>query len=69
MRLRAATQRLPPDGSASPPIDRLVIIGFQTGGTWAVRTYDRAKLPAAMREIYDIVGERDETRARRASTR
>jgi hypothetical protein len=62
VRLRAAVRRLPSDDRSSPPIDRLVVIGFRSGTAWGVRTYDRADLPDAMREIYEVIGERPETR-------
>jgi hypothetical protein len=64
VRLRVATAGLPLDGNVAPPIDRLVIVGFHRGAEWVHVTYDSAKLPEAMREIYDIVGERAETRKR-----
>ena len=62
IRLATLLTELPASGTA-PPIERLVIISFHVGGSWVTRTYDRRSLPSAMREIYDIIGERGETRA------
>jgi len=55
--LRSAIHNLPAV-CASPPFERLVIISFREGTNWLTRSYDSGKIPKAMREIYDIVGER-----------
>ena len=59
--LRSALRRLPRK-SMTPPLERLVIVSFQDGANWVTRTYDSDALPRPMRQIYDIVGERFETK-------
>jgi hypothetical protein len=59
--LRSAIRRLPGE-SVSPPIERLVIVSFREGTNWVTRSYDSDALPKPMRQIYDIVGERFESR-------
>jgi hypothetical protein len=59
--LRSALRELPA-ASTSPPIERLVIVSFRKGTNWVTRSYDCATLPKAMRQIYEIVGERSETK-------
>ena len=55
--LRSAIRQLPAE-SVSPPIERLVIVSFREGTNWATRSYDSGTLPKSMRQIYDIIGER-----------
>ena len=59
--LRSAIRQLPAE-SVSPPIEQLVIVSFRRGTTWITRSYDFGALPKSMRQIYDILGERVETR-------
>ena len=59
--LRSAIRQLPAE-SMSPPIERLVIVSFRAGTNWITRSYDYDALPEPMRQIYDIVGERSESR-------
>lgn len=59
--LRSAIRQLPAE-SVLPPIERLVIVSFREGTNWITRSYDSAALPKPMRQIYDIVGERFESR-------
>ena len=59
--LRLSIHKLP-TASVSPPIERLVVVSFRDGTNWVTRTYDSDTLPKPMRQIYDIVGERFETR-------
>jgi len=62
--LRSAIRELPA-ASVSPPIDRLVIVSFRDGTNWVTRSYDSGSLPKPMRRIYDIIGERFETKQTR----
>ena len=59
--LRSAIRQLPAE-SVSPPIERLVIVSFRAGTNWITRSYDYDALPEPMRQIYDIVRERSESR-------
>ena len=59
--LHAAIQDLP-TGNASPPLERLVIVSFREGTHWVTRIYDSGTLPKPVRRIYDIIGEREESR-------
>ena len=59
--LRSALRELPTE-SVSPPLERLLIISFRDSTNWVMRSYDRGALPTAMRQIYDIIGERFETK-------
>ena len=59
--LRSAIRQLPTE-SVSPPIERLVIVSFRDGTNWITRSYDSDDLPMPMRQIYDIIGERFESR-------
>jgi len=59
--LRSAIRQLPAE-SMSPPVERLVIVSFRAGTNWITRSYDYDALPEPMRQIYDIVGERSESR-------
>ena len=59
--LRSAINELPVE-SKSPPVERLVIVSFREGTNWVTRSYDSDALPKSMRQIYDIIGERFESR-------
>jgi hypothetical protein len=59
--LRSAIHELPVE-SKSPPVERLVIVSFREGTNWLTRSYDRDALPKSMRQIYDVIGERSESR-------
>jgi hypothetical protein len=59
--LRSAIRELPAV-SAAPSIERLVIVSFRDGTNLITRTYDSDALPKPMRQIYDIIGERFESR-------
>jgi hypothetical protein len=66
--LREAIRQLPAK-NAYPPLDRLVIVRFRQGTTWTSRSFDNLALPEPMRRIYDIIGEREESKqARMAQT-
>jgi hypothetical protein len=60
-KLRLAIRELPMTNS-TPPLNRLVIVSFRQGTNWLTRTYDRQALPHAMHRIYEIIGERPETK-------
>ena len=62
--LRSAIRELPSE-SVLPPIERLVIVSFRDGTNWVTRSYDSSSLPKPMRQIYDIVGERFESKKER----
>lgn len=51
-----------PEKNVLPSLERLIIVSFRQNDNWITRSYDRNNLPQAMRKIYDIVGERFETR-------
>ena len=59
--LRLAIRQVP-ENSVPPPIERLVIVSFREGTNWITRSYDSAALPKPMRQIYDIIGERFESK-------
>jgi hypothetical protein len=59
--LRAAVRELPA-ACVSPPVGRLVIVSYHEGTNWVSRTYDRDSLSKPMQRIYDILGERFETK-------
>jgi hypothetical protein len=59
--LRSAIHELPVE-SKSPPVERLVIVSFREGTNWVTRSYDSDALPKSMRQIYDVIGERFESR-------
>jgi hypothetical protein len=61
--LRSAIHELPVE-SKSPPVERLVIVSFREGTNWVTRSYDSDALPKSMRQIYDIIGERFESKDR-----
>ena len=62
--LHSAIGELPAE-SVSPPIERLVIVSFRDGTNWVTRSYDSDSLPKPMRQIYEIVGERFESKQNR----
>ncbi len=62
--LREAIRQLPAK-NAYPPLDRLVIVRFREGANWTSRSFDNLALPEPMRRIYDIHGEREESRRER----
>ena len=49
----SALHQLPPTNSL-PPIDELVLVSFRLGTDWITHSYDKRRLPKAMRQIYDI---------------
>lgn len=57
--LKRAIAKLPIE-SASPPINRLVLVTFNNGKDWVTRSYDKRALPSALRLIIHIVGEQPE---------
>ena len=59
--LRSAIRQLPAE-SVSPPIERLVIVSFRRGTNWITRSYDSGVLPKPLRQIYDLIGERFESK-------
>jgi hypothetical protein len=59
--LRSAIDELAVE-SKSPPVERLVIVTFREGTNWVTRSYDRDALPKSIRQIYDVIGERFESR-------
>ena len=59
--LRSAIHDLPAT-NATPPVERLVVVSFHQGTNWITHTYDSDALPKPMRQIYDIVGERFESK-------
>jgi hypothetical protein len=59
--LRSAIRELPAE-SVSPPLERLVIVSFREGTNWVTRSYDSGTLPKPMRQIYDIIEERFESK-------
>lgn len=62
--LRAAIRQLP-EGHALPSrLDRLVVVSFRDEDRWLVRAYDSKDLPLAMCRIYDLIGERFESKGR-----
>ena len=62
--LRAAIDELPTN-SVTPPYERLLIVSFRDGTNWVTRTYDRSAFPPGIGKIYDIIGERFETKRER----
>lgn len=59
--LTRAIRELPATNS-TPPLDRLLIVSFNTGTNWVTRSYDRAALPPAMWTIFTLAGTRPEMR-------
>jgi hypothetical protein len=59
--LRSALRELPTE-SVSPPLERLLVISFRDGTNWITRSYDSDALSRPMRQVYDIIGERFESR-------
>ena len=62
--LRNAIDELPTN-SVTPPYERLLIVSYRDGTNWVTRTYDRSAFPPAIGKIYDIIGERFETKRER----
>lgn len=60
--LRATLRELPA-GSPPPPLERLVIVSFRDGANWVTRLYDSTNLSKPMRKVYDLVGERFESKS------
>lgn len=54
-----------PDGCVYPPYERLLIMSYRDGTNWTTRTFDRARLPLAFGKIYEVIGERFETKRER----
>jgi TonB family protein len=48
-----------------PPFWRLVIVSVREKTNWMTRCYDGDTLPHSMRQIYDIIGERSESKKAR----
>ncbi len=61
--LHSAIKALPSENEF-PPMGRLVIVSFRDGATWVTRSYDDKDRPQALRKIYDIIGERFESKQR-----
>lgn len=59
--LRSAIEDLPVE-SSMPPLNRLLVVSFRQGTNVVTRSYDRQALPNAVHRIFDIVGERFETK-------
>ena len=55
--LRAALGQLP-SANATPPIERLAIVSWRQGTNWLTTSYDREALPAGMRKIHELIGDR-----------
>ena len=51
--------------SDTPPFWRLVIVGFREKTKWITRCYDSDTLPHSMQQIYDVIGERSESKKAR----
>jgi len=60
-KLRLVLKDLPSE-NVYPPIEHLVVVSFREDKNWITRSYDRDKLPQAVSQIYDIIGEREETK-------
>lgn len=61
--LRAVLDKLPPS-KAEPPIERTVLVSFQSGEKWRTETCDTAALPDEFETVMSIIGERGETTGR-----
>ncbi len=59
--LKQAISKLPQESSL-PDLDRLVIVSFREGKKWTTRAYDRKALPTAMHRVFELIGERFETK-------
>ena len=59
--LQAALAALPPQDD-KPRLDRLTILSYQEGVHWITRVFDRLAPPEALARIYEIIGERAETK-------
>ncbi len=46
-----------PASSVTPPVERLVVVGFRDDQRWIVRSYDDAALPDAVRRIQGLIGQ------------
>jgi len=57
-----------PQSKAEPPIERTVLVSFQSGDKWRTETYDAANLPEEFEKVMAIIGERFETRERLKKT-
>jgi len=62
--LQSAIKQLPDDNKL-PPLERLVIVSFRENTTWVTHSYDRGELPSAMHQIYNVIGERFESKNER----
>jgi hypothetical protein len=64
--LKQITGLLPtlPESNAEPPIERTVLVSFQSGDKWRTETYDASKLPDEFEKVMLIIGERFETKNR-----
>jgi hypothetical protein len=45
-----------PEGAKSPPLADLLIVSYRDGEIWNTHTYDRKKIPVAVKEIYKVTG-------------
>ncbi len=59
--LRSAIEELPVE-SSMPPLNRLLVVSFRQGTNVVTRSYDRQALPSAVHRIFDIIGEKFETK-------
>ncbi len=62
-RLNAIVSRLP-KSVAEPPINRTVLVSFKHNDDWRTETYDTERLPAEVESVFQLLGERFETRDR-----
>ncbi len=62
-RLKKILTTLPKETS-DPPIDRTVHVSYLEDKKWQTVTYDADKLPAAIEQVFDLLGERFETKER-----
>ena len=53
-----------PESKAEPPIERTVLVSFQSDDKWRTETYDAAELPKEFENLMLIIGERAETKDR-----
>jgi len=59
--LHSALRELPKE-SVLPPIERMIIVSFRDDADWVTRCYDSNALPKAVSQIYEIIGEREESK-------
>ncbi|MBI3853187.1 MAG: hypothetical protein HY298_23300 [Verrucomicrobia bacterium] len=52
-KLQSAIEELPAKNDA-PPLERLLIVSFQSGTNWITRAYDRQALPRPMLDICEV---------------